>query len=75
MQLTQVHHGKLNRQNRNKMSEDRQQKLTANHQQFNNRIKQLIGQNETRFTDPNNTKRKQQLIIIPFSPFFLLFTN
>ena len=70
MQLTQVHHGKLNRQNRNKMSEDRQRKLTANHQQFNNRIKQLIGQNETRFTDPNNTKRKQQLIIISFSPFF-----
>ena len=51
-----MHHGKLNRQNRNKMSEDRQRKLTANHQQFNNRIKQLIGQNETRFTDPNNTK-------------------
>ena len=56
MQLTQVHHGKLNRQNRNKMSEDRQQKLTANHQQFNNRIKQLIGQNETRFTDPKRPK-------------------
>ena len=70
MQLTQVHHGKLNRQNRNKMSEDRQRKLTANHRQFNNRIK-LIGQNETRFTDPNNTKRKQQLIIISFSPFFV----
>ena len=47
------------------------EKLTANHQQFNNRIKQLIGQNETRFTDPNNTKRKQQLIIISFSPFFV----
>ena len=73
--IDSVHHGKLNRQNRNKMSEDRQRKLTVNHQQFNNRIKQLIGQNETRFTDPNNTKRKQQLIIISFSPFFLLFTN
>ena len=70
-----MHHGKLNRQNRNKMSEDRQRKLTANHRQFNNRIKRLLGQNETRFTDPNNTKRKQQLIIISFSPFFLLFTN
>ena len=27
MQLTKVHHGKLNRQNRNKMGEDRQRKL------------------------------------------------
>ena len=43
MRLTKVHHGKLNRQNRNKMGEDRQQKLIANHQQFNNWIKQLIG--------------------------------
>ena len=43
MQLSQVHHGKLNRQNRNKMSEDRQRKLKANHQQFINGIKQLIG--------------------------------
>ena len=43
MQLTQVHHGKFNRQSRNKMSEDRQRKLTANHQQFSNWIKQLIG--------------------------------
>ena len=31
MQLNKVH-----RQNRNKMGEDRQRKLTANHQQFNN---------------------------------------
>ena len=31
MQLNKVH-----RQNRNKMSEDRQRKLTANHQHFNN---------------------------------------
>ena len=38
MQLNKVH-----RQNRNKMGEDRQRKLTANHQQFNNWIKQLIG--------------------------------
>ena len=38
-----MHHGKLNRQNRNKMSEDRQRKLKANHQQINNGIKQLIG--------------------------------
>ena len=36
MQLTKVHHGKLNRQNRNKMGEDRQRKLKANHQHFNN---------------------------------------
>ena len=36
MRLTNVRHGKLNRQNRNKMGEDRQRKLTANHQQFNN---------------------------------------
>ena len=43
MRLTKVHHGKLNRQNRNKMGEDRQRKLTANHQQFNKWIKQLIG--------------------------------
>ena len=43
MELNKVHHGKLNRQNRNKMGEDRQRKLTANHQQFNNWIKQLIG--------------------------------
>ena len=35
MRLTNVHHGKLNRQNRNKMAEDRQRKLIANHQQFN----------------------------------------
>ena len=34
MQLNKVYHGKLNRQNRNKMGEDRQRKLTANHQQF-----------------------------------------
>ena len=27
MQLTKVHHGKLNRQNRNKMGEDRQRKF------------------------------------------------
>ena len=43
MQLNKVHQGKLNRQNRNKMGEDRQRKLIANHQQFNNWIKQLIG--------------------------------
>ena len=43
MRLTKVRHGRLNRQNRNKMGEDRQRKLTANHQQFNNWIKQLIG--------------------------------
>ena len=36
MRLTKVRHGKLNRQNRKKMGEDRQQKLIANHQQFNN---------------------------------------
>ena len=43
MQLNKVYHGKLNRRNWNKMGEDRQRKLTANHQQFNNWIKQLIG--------------------------------
>ena len=36
MQLNKVHHGKLNRQNQNKMGEDRQRKLKANHQHFNN---------------------------------------
>ena len=36
VQLNKVRHGKLNRQSRNKMGEDRQRKLTANHQQFNN---------------------------------------
>ena len=35
MRLTKVPHARLNRQNRNKMGEDRQRKLTANHQQFN----------------------------------------
>ena len=34
MRLTKRHHGKLNGQNRNKMGEDRQRKLTAIHQQF-----------------------------------------
>ena len=43
MRLTNVRHGKLNRQNRNKMGEDRQRKLIANHQQFNKWIKQIIG--------------------------------
>ena len=36
MQLNKVHHGKCHQQNRNKMGEDRQRKLTANHQHFNN---------------------------------------
>ena len=36
MRLTKVHHGRLNRQNQNKMGEDCQRKLAANHQQFNN---------------------------------------
>ena len=35
MQLNKVHHGKCHRQNQNKMGEDPQRKLTANHQQFN----------------------------------------
>ena len=35
MRLTKGHHGKLNGQNRNKMSEDRQRKLISNRQQFN----------------------------------------
>ena len=36
MRLTKAHHGRLSRQNRNKMGEDRQRKLTVNHQQFKN---------------------------------------
>ena len=35
MRLTKGHHGKLNGQNRNKMTEDRQRKLISNRQQFN----------------------------------------
>ena len=35
MRLTKGRHGKLNRQNRNEMGEDRERKLIANHQQFN----------------------------------------
>ena len=35
MRLTKGHHGKLNRQNRNEMGEDRERKLIANHPQFN----------------------------------------
>ena len=34
MELNKVHRGKINRQNRNKMSKDRQRNLTVNHQQF-----------------------------------------
>ena len=49
MRLTKVRHGRLNRQNRNKMGEDRQRKLTANHQQFNNWIKQIISFLTSRF--------------------------
>ena len=43
MRLTKVRYGKLNRQNQNKMGEDRQRKLKANHQHFNNWIKHLVG--------------------------------
>ena len=43
MRLTKVRHGKLNGQNRNKMGEDRERELTANHQQFNKWIQQIIG--------------------------------
>ena len=43
MQMNKEHRGKLNRQNWNKMGEDRQRKLAANHQQLSNWIKQLIG--------------------------------
>ena len=49
MRLTKVRHGRLNRQNRNKMGEDRQRKLTADHQQFNNWIKQIISFLTSRF--------------------------
>ena len=38
MHVTQVLHSKLDRQNRNKMGEDRQRNLTGNHQKFNNRM-------------------------------------
>ena len=38
MQLNKVH-----RQNRNEKGEDRQQKLIASHQNFNNWIKHLVG--------------------------------
>ena len=38
MQLNKVH-----LRNRNKMGEDRQRKLTASHQHFNNWIKHLVG--------------------------------
>ena len=34
MRLSKVRHGRLNRKNRNKMGEDRERELTANHQQF-----------------------------------------
>ena len=43
MRLTKVRHGRLNRQNRNKMGEDLERELTANHQQFNKWIQQIIG--------------------------------
>ena len=49
MRLTKGHHSKLNRQNRNKMGEDRQRKLIANHQQFNKWIKPLVGFLTSRF--------------------------
>ena len=49
MRLTKGRHGKLNRQNRNKMGEDRQRKLIANHQQFNKWIKPLVGFLTSRF--------------------------
>ena len=69
MRLTKVHHGKLNRQNRKKMAEDRQQKLIANHQQFNNWIKQLIGLEWNSLSDPNNNGRKQLIMILCCSTF------
>ena len=49
MRLTKGRHGKLNRQNRNKMGEDRQRKLIANHPQFNKWIKPLVGFLTSRF--------------------------
>ena len=49
MRLTKVRHGRLNRQNRNKMGEDRERELTANHQQFNKCIQQIIGFLTSRF--------------------------
>ena len=49
MRLTKGHHGKLNRQNRNEMGEDRERKLIANHQQFNKWINQIIGFLTSRF--------------------------
>ena len=49
MRLTKVRHGRLNRQNRNKMGEDRERELTANHQQFNKWIQQIIDFLTSRF--------------------------
>ena len=45
MQLSQVHHGKFNRQNKKKwvMIVNENWLYTAYHQQFDNWIKQLIG--------------------------------
>ena len=49
MRLTKVRHGRLNRQNRNKMGEDCQRKLTENHQKFNKWIQEIIGFLTSRF--------------------------
>ena len=69
MQLNKVYHGKLNRQNRNKMGEDRQRKLTANHQQFNDCIKQLIGLGWNLFWWSEQYQKKKLMMIMSFSPF------
>ena len=68
-----MHHGKFNRQNRNKIGEDRQRKLTANHQQFN-WIKQLIGLewNSFYWSEQYQKKIAKNDIFLTFS---LLFNN
>ena len=49
MRLSKVRHGRLNRKNRNKMGEDRERELTANHLQFDKWIQQIIGFLTSRF--------------------------
>ena len=49
MRLSKVRHGRINRQNRNKIDEDCQRKLTTNHQQFNKWIQLIIGFLTSRF--------------------------
>ena len=68
-----MHHGKFNRQNRNKIVEDRQRKLTANHQQFSNWIKQLIGLEWNSFYWSEQYQKKKTKNDNIFLTFSLLF--